>query len=166
MPTKSGVATLADLKQGVSLFYVFSVSDASGTRRVAHEVERFEVIRVTRDFIGNRYSTRVHFKSPDRWSIDHPQGRPAPMDVDQMFAEDMGIHPKGRVWIRDVGHKCFLSYARAESYRKRLIATPQSAKETKHAIYVHQLLLKSMSTAQRFGAPKEQLFKMVEQMEG
>lgn len=161
MPTKSGAATLADLKPGVSLFHVFSMPAASGVRRVSHRVERYVVVRLEHMKSSSGVDVRVHFKQADSWAF-HKDAGPADMVLSNLYAAVMGIQPKGRVWMRDVGHKCFLSYARAETYRKRQIATQQTRRETSDAIYMDKLMWRSMNQAARVIAPLNTYAKVVD----
>lgn len=122
MATKSGVAHLEDVKAGVTLFFVFSLPSGSGRRQVC-EVERYHVTKVVSE--PHFREQRIYFNQANHWSTP-----PNALMENKWLAPDLGIYPKGKNPGRLNGHKCFLSFRRAEAYRKRQLATPQTARET------------------------------------
>jgi hypothetical protein len=131
MATKSGVAHVEDVKVGVTLFLVRVSANTHGTRSVSLERRRVTG-KPDRVKVASFYDYRIYCVTSG-----YPPGT---LYHSNWFAGDMGIYPRiGPDRARrpgfHFGHRTFLTFKRADAYRKLALSVPQTEAETRDAHY-------------------------------
>lgn len=141
MTTKSGVAHLEDVKAGTTLFFVRCMPTVHGTRHVSLE-RRIVTCKPDRTKVASFYDYRIY-------CVTSSSLEPGTLYHSNWFAGDMGIYPRTgpdralRPGFH-FGHRTFLTFKRADAYRKLALSVPQSAAETEQARYREDMFNRMM----------------------